>query len=69
MSKPSWDDAPEWANYRARDQYSGWWWYELKPIWDNENEEWDRQDNSRYLRGTVDWGHYSDGANSLEARP
>ena len=68
MSKPSWDDAPEWANYRARDQYSGWWWYELNPIWDNENEEWDTQYDSKAIRASA--GFERIGAkNSLGARP
>ena len=68
MSKQSWDDAPEWANYRARDQYGGWYWYELKPIWYPENEEWDKQDNSKCLNAPASFKKI-DGANSLEARP
>lgn len=30
--KPSWDKAPEWANWVARDLNGEWWWYEDKPI-------------------------------------
>lgn len=30
--KPSWDDAPEWANYLAMDEDGEWWWYEMEPI-------------------------------------
>ena len=31
--KPSWDFAPEWANYMAKDVDDVWWWYEDKPIY------------------------------------
>lgn len=31
MSKPSWDDAPEWAQYLAMDSDNYWYWYELRP--------------------------------------
>ena len=30
--KPSWDEAPEWANWLAMDDTGGWWWYETEPI-------------------------------------
>lgn len=30
-SKPSWMDAPEWAQYLARDNYGTWHWFEHKP--------------------------------------
>jgi hypothetical protein len=36
--KPSWDDAPEWANYLARDHDGSWWWYEHEPTL--ERGEW-----------------------------
>ena len=31
MSKPSWDDAPDWANYLAMDVNGKWWWFEHEP--------------------------------------
>jgi len=31
MSKPSWDDAPSWANYLAQNEDGQWFWYEKKP--------------------------------------
>jgi len=31
MSKPSWIDAPEWANYLAQDADGQWYWFEDKP--------------------------------------
>ena len=30
-SKPSWDSAPEWAEYLAKDDYGRWYWYEHEP--------------------------------------
>ncbi len=30
--KPSWDFAPEWANYIAKDEDGMWWWCEDRPI-------------------------------------
>lgn len=30
--KPSWDDAPEWAQWLAMDEDGRWWWYEEKPL-------------------------------------
>jgi hypothetical protein len=31
--KPSWDFAPEWANYTAKDDDGLWWWYEDQPVY------------------------------------
>ncbi len=31
MSKPSWDTAPEWANWLAMDADGTWFWYEQEP--------------------------------------
>ena len=31
MTKPSWDDAPEWAEFGAFDEDRTWWWYEFEP--------------------------------------
>ena len=30
--KPSWDDAPEWAQWLAMDENGRWFWYEFKPV-------------------------------------
>jgi len=30
--KPSWNDAPEWANYLAMDSDGSWWWLNNKPL-------------------------------------
>ena len=29
--KPSWSDAPEWANWLAKDRGGEWYWYENEP--------------------------------------
>jgi uncharacterized iron-regulated membrane protein len=31
MMTPDWKDAPEWANYRARDADGSWYWFEFEP--------------------------------------
>ena len=31
MNKPSWDEAPEWANWIAQDRDGEWWWFEYQP--------------------------------------
>ena len=40
MSKPSWDDAPEWANYLAMDDDGAWYWFECMPKPDKWSGEW-----------------------------
>lgn len=30
--KPKWEDAPEWANYLAKDGDDQWYWFENQPI-------------------------------------
>jgi len=38
--KPSWDDAPSWAQWLAMDG-DGWWgWYEVEPVWDEGEGQW-----------------------------
>jgi hypothetical protein len=32
MITPDWKDAPEWANYRARDYDDAWYWFEFEPV-------------------------------------
>ena len=41
--KPSWDEAPEWANWLAMDEDGSWGWFEVEPkvsayfdMWDSE---------------------------------
>ena len=39
--KPSWNDAPEWAQYSAKDRSGFWWWYECEPLYNDESGEWE----------------------------
>jgi hypothetical protein len=38
--KPSWNDAPEWANYLAQDKNCDWNWFQELPYIDEKLEEW-----------------------------
>lgn len=31
-NKPSWDSAPEWAQWLAQDANGGWYWYKTNPV-------------------------------------
>jgi len=62
IEKPSWDDAPEWANYLAQDKNGEWFWYEDKPIeltgyWNNQTGK------ARKINEVKDW------TDTLEKRP
>ena len=45
MSKPSWKNAPPWANYLAMEADGTWFWYELEPwaegmcFWNSHGKE------------------------------
>ena len=38
--KPSWKDAPEWAQYLAMDENGEWWWYSEIPAVMSDNSTW-----------------------------
>ena len=38
--KPSWEDAPEWANWLAQDHNGHWYWYKKKPSFRASNGYW-----------------------------
>lgn len=38
--KPSWDDAPEWAEWLAQDGTGDWYWFELKPSLHEDDLWW-----------------------------
>ncbi len=38
--KPSWDDAPEWAEWLAMDSDGGWYFHEVEPFWDQADGCW-----------------------------
>lgn len=39
-SKPSWADAPDWAEWLAQDQRGDWYWYQVEPEADLNVDEW-----------------------------
>lgn len=61
MSKPSWDTAPEWANWLAMDGNGEWYWYESKPEW--RFNIWRSEDAS------CGAGYTTTAIDSLEQRP
>ncbi|MCW0413516.1 hypothetical protein NG831_06340 [Xanthomonas sacchari] len=62
MSKPSWDDAPEWANWLALECYGIWYWHEWKPEWDENSREW-------LSDGRIEYTDVHNPEDSLEQRP
>ncbi len=38
--KPSWKDAPDWAQWLAMDEDGKWWWYENPPYTDLIDKRW-----------------------------
>ena len=59
--KPSWNDAPEWAQWLAMDENESWYWYELKPKLFNLVFDDDRGRSERAVKGRFE--------DSLEQRP
>ena len=60
MTKPSWNTAPSWANYLARDSDGEWIWHKEKPI--QKNYYW-VSSGKQELAGEENWWE------SLEERP
>lgn len=73
IKKPSWDDAPEWAEWLAQDYDGDWWWYECPiEVDDLDEEEWVEEHgvDGRLVRATSGAhpnGH--DWRETLEQRP
>lgn len=68
MSKPSWDDAPEWANFLAMDDSSEWYWFEREPAYCEYDNDW----NEISVEGRVKPAtkkNQDDGIETLERRP
>lgn len=64
MSKPDWKDAPEWAQWLARDESGVWYWYENEP--DVFDDFWDNRTGLFSLAIPSNWGRWQE---SLEQRP
>ena len=67
MSKPSWKNAPPWANWLAMDRDNGWWWYTLEPRLFKNGLFWVSQDREELIGFSTDNG--IDSADTLEKRP
>lgn len=61
-NKPSWDDAPEWANYLAENGNSFWYWHQNKPEKNTYDKEWLNSGRSQ-IACDKNW------ENTLEKRP
>ena len=59
--KPSWDDAPEWANWLAQDENGEWYWYEDMPV--KRTNYWIVEDCKHAGANVDNW------KNTLEERP
>ncbi len=56
--KPSWDDAPEWAQWLAMDESGRWWWYEKRPVRKEEywlGDDFDNGDMEEAFPNTSLW--------------
>jgi len=65
-SKPSWSDAPVWAEWLAQNSFGGWWWYIDKPCWVTMLWVWEslgHEHPASFGRCIKDW------TLSLEPRP
>jgi hypothetical protein len=72
--KPSWSDAPEWAQWLAQDEDGGWCWYEGKPKeaergWRVINFVDLRPSRTSIVLGDLDYNANPDWRNTLEKRP
>jgi hypothetical protein len=61
--KPSWDTAPEWANYLARDADDSWNWFEEMPYASDYFNEWRTRGRTACAAKGTSWDE------TLEERP
>jgi hypothetical protein len=67
---PSWDDAPEWANWLAQDFDGEWCWFEFAPYVDTTGEAWDNAGKSKDVpRESWSISHNFSWRNTLQSRP
>lgn len=69
MSKPKWEDAPDWASYLAMDFDGQWYWYEKKPSLDIESCFYWAKGGGEYEEASMKCEHPWDKAPILEIRP
>jgi len=63
--KPSWDDAPEWAQWLAMDSDGTWYWYDSAPLIEYASDNLWTPTGARYEEAyiPIEW------RNSSECRP
>lgn len=62
--KPDWKDAPDWANYLAKDSDGAWFWYTSRPLVQGNDSVWSY--GGIYKSACAPDGSWKD---SLEVRP
>ena len=73
LEKPSWDDAPKWAQWLAQDSDSSWWWYEFRPEPEYVTGGWDGDEQGEIAVAGVsevigDWHATLEGRPGKEVR-
>ncbi len=66
MSKPHWDDAPNWAEWLAQDSDGEWFWYEKSPFLPVGSAGWVGGSRYKWARKTP---NYESFGLTLERRP
>lgn len=65
---PSWDDAPNWANWLAQDKSGKWYWFDVRPY--ARADAWDyRETEARYKLAASSGIENEEWLRSLVARP
>jgi hypothetical protein len=44
VNKPDWSEAPDGAQFLAMDGDNNWYWFASEPVWDEEFQRWDSED-------------------------
>ena len=55
MNKPSWNDAPEWANWLAQDRNGQWFWHENIPVVFDDEGEWKSLQGGMKVPSDYEW--------------
>lgn len=67
-SIPSWDDAPNWANWLAQDKSGKWYWFSVRPY--ARSDSWDyRETEARYKLAASSGIENEEWLSALFARP
>ena len=55
---PSWDDAPDWAMWKAQDRHGAWYWYENRPAKRDRICTWNRCSGRTLYAGNDNHNHH-----------